>query len=64
MESNEILFETLDYIRKNKSKPPIVSDSYYKSLVEIGFVDDGWDITLTSAGHKMLENLKKIYQKW
>jgi hypothetical protein len=64
MESNEILFNTLEYIRKTKSFPPIISTKYCDSLVEIGFVDSGWDTILTNAGHKMLENLRSTYQQW
>ena len=62
MEANYLLYKTLKSIQHERSFP-LTTHEYNHALVELGWVEDAWDVTITKDGLQVLNLLSSLYER-
>ncbi len=64
MTNNHLLFKALDVVDRHKRFTESTTKEYNDALIELGWVRDGWDATITEEGKQMLKLLRGVFEKW
>jgi hypothetical protein len=64
MTNNHLLFKALDVINKHKRFTESTTREFNEALIELGWVNDGWDTILTEQGRQILELLRGVFETW
>lgn len=64
MTNNHLLFRALDVIDKHERFTESTTREYNEALIELGWVENGWNTLLTKEGREMLKILRSIFKEW